>query len=117
MDFQTSFSFIWAASWLTESNPNFLKIDAELILSLILVLLISLSILFWVVCSAFIMAVVGSVSISLTLEQSWRPYLNLLIHKLWTTVINFYFGSWFAILLITKSLWFKLVFNKASNKN
>ena len=76
-DFQTSWSFIVAANWLTEGSWNFVSMVATLILSLILVLFNSLRSLFWVSCNSFMRLVVPSSLVILTLAHSWSPYLNL----------------------------------------
>ena len=74
-----------------------------LFLSLILKLSIILKTLLWAICIFFKMYDLLSSSLSLTWEHSWRPYLNLDIHRLSTSFFMFSTGIWFFNLLISKS--------------
>ena len=69
-----------------------------------------LSIRFWVSYSDFIIAGFLSSVVNCTLVHKCRPYRNLLTHRLCTIFMTLLFGICLDTLLITNSLWFRLVF-------
>ena len=72
IDFQTSSNLIDAAIWLTDRSWNLPSMEPMLILSLILVLFMARSILFWVRCNSFVDFDLVSSLVILTLVHSCR---------------------------------------------
>jgi hypothetical protein len=102
--FHISANLIYAAIWLTDSIFWLSKRVFVLFLSNTRVPSWILSILFCDLCTIVMYWLFGCSSVSLTLVQSFSPYLSLDVHKLSTTLRSLFLDMWFEILL---TLWFK----------
>ncbi len=100
-------SLICAAIWLTDSIFWLSKRVFVLFLSDTRAPSRILSILLCNLCAIVMYRLFGCSSVSLTLAQSYIPYLSLNVHKLSTTLRSLFLNMWFEILLTMKIFWFK----------